>query len=252
MAGHSKWNNIKRRKEAQDSKRAKIFTKLSKEIFAAVREAGDDPDQNLRLRMAITKARAANIPNENITRTIKKAKGQGAELQYEEMTYEGYGPGGAAVMVKTLTDNKNRTVADIRAAFNKNGGNLGENGCVSFLFNKEGFLAVDRENVEADEDTFMLEAVEAGANDVEYDEHGFYIYTEPDDFEAVKGAMEHTYHFSTAEVTMIPETKAHLEDEHARKMLKLIDTLEDNDDVQSVYHNFEAEEEQMERLEVSS
>ncbi|MFB4163769.1 YebC/PmpR family DNA-binding transcriptional regulator [Alteribacillus sp. JSM 102045] len=248
MAGHSKWHNIKRRKESQDAKRAKIFTKLSKEIFAAVREGGTDPNTNLRLRMALTKAKAENIPNDNIERTIKKAAGETGGVQYEEITYEGYGPGGAAVMVQALTDNKNRSAADIRHAFTKHGGNLGENGCVSFLFDKKGQLIIDRTD-EIDDEELMLEAIEAGAEEFDSDDESFYIQTPPNDFEDVKKQLESkNFQFSKAEVTMIPQTKAELTDEHAEKMLKMIDALEDNDDVQSVYHNFEVDEKQLARL----
>ncbi|SDH56847.1 DNA-binding regulatory protein, YebC/PmpR family [Alteribacillus persepolensis] len=247
MAGHSKWHNIKRRKESQDAKRAKIFTKLSKEIFAAVREGGTDPQTNLRLRMALTKARAENIPNDNIERTIKKAAGDTGGVQYEEITYEGYGPGGAAVFVQALTDNKNRSAADIRHAFTKHGGNLGEDGCVSFLFDKKGQLLISKTS-DIDEEELMLAAIEAGADECEAEDDYFYILTAPEEFEHVKKALENDYHFSKAEVTMIPQTNAELTDEHAEKMLKLIDALEDNDDVQSVYHNFKISDEQYDRV----
>ncbi|SFP94005.1 YebC/PmpR family DNA-binding transcriptional regulator [Salibacterium halotolerans] len=248
MAGHSKWHNIKRRKESQDAKRAKVFTKLSKEIFAAVRESGDDPDTNLRLRMALTKARAENVPSDNIERTIKKASGEGGAVDYEAFTYEGYGPGGAAVLVQTLTENKNRTVSEVRHAFSKHGGNLGENGCVSFMFNRKGQLIIERDT-EMDEEAFTLEAIEAGGEEIDSDESWFYIQTEPDDFEEVKKALEDKgYTFSKAEIILFPDVNTALNDEHAEKMMKLIDALEDNDDVQNVYHNFEVEEEQLERL----
>ncbi|WP_026700430.1 YebC/PmpR family DNA-binding transcriptional regulator [Salibacterium aidingense] len=248
MAGHSKWHNIKRRKESQDAKRAKVFTKLSKEIFAAVREGGDDPHTNLRLRMAVTKAKAENIPSDNIERTIKKASGEAGAVNYDEITYEGYGPGGAAVLVQALTENKNRTAADVRHAFSKHGGNLGENGCVSFMFNRKGQLIIERtEDIEEEELT--LEAIEAGAEDFDSDESWFYIQTEPDDFEEVKKTLEELgYSFAKAEIILFPDTNTALNDDHAEKMMKLIDALEDNDDVQSVYHNFEVEEDQLSRL----
>ncbi|WP_240376453.1 YebC/PmpR family DNA-binding transcriptional regulator [Bacillus piscicola] len=245
MAGHSKWNNIKRRKESQDAKKAKIFTKLSKEIYAAVRSGGTDPAVNLRLRMALAKARAENIPSDNIDRTIKKAAGSTDNIQYEEMTYEGYGPGGAAVMVKALTDNKNRTAAEIRHAFSRNGGNLGENGCVAFLFTRKGQLIMER-STDINVDDIMLDAIEAGAEDVEADEHAFYIQTAPENFEEVKMELEKQgCHFVNAEVTMIPETKAELADEQAEQMVHLVEKLEDNDDVQHVYHNFEISDSQL-------
>ncbi|WP_018924174.1 YebC/PmpR family DNA-binding transcriptional regulator [Salsuginibacillus kocurii] len=249
MAGHSKWNNIKRRKEAQDNKRAKMFTKYSKEIFAAVRNGGDDPSTNLRLRLALSKARAANMPNDNIERTIKKAKGDQDGLTYEELTYEGYGPGGAAVMVQALTENKNRTVAEVRLAFNKNGGNMGEDGCVAFMFDHKGYLEMNRDDTTISEDDMMLEAIEAGAEEFEYDEERFIIYTDAAHFEDVKHELEQKGHvFSSAEVSMIPQTRTTLSDEDATNMMKLIDQLEDNDDVQNVYHNFDITEEQIQHL----
>ncbi|WP_054635549.1 YebC/PmpR family DNA-binding transcriptional regulator [Thalassobacillus sp. C254] len=251
MAGHSKWNNIKRRKESQDTKRAKVFTKISTEIFAAVRESGDDPQTNLRLRLALSKAKAENMPNDNIERTIKKALGEEGGVTYEELTYEGYGPGGAAVMVKVLTDNKNRSAANVRLAFNKNGGNLGENGCVSFLFQRKGVLAIDKESAEGDEEDLMLDAIEAGAAEVEVLGESYELLTDPEDFESVKNALEKSeYTFKTAEVTMVPTTMSELGDNDAEKMIKLIDALEDNDDVQSVYHNFQIDQKQLDRLEV--
>ena len=245
MAGHSKWNNIKRRKESQDAKKAKIFTKLSKEIYAAVRSGGEDPTTNLRLRMALTKARAENIPSDNIERTIKKAAGNSENIQYEEITYEGYGPGGVAVMVKALTDNRNRTAAEIRHAFSRNGGNLGENGCVSFLFDRKGQLIIER-NEEMDEDEVMLDAAEAGAEEIESEEDIYLIETETEDFEDVKNNLEQKgYLFTKAEVTMIPQTTTSLSNEDAETLIQLIEKLEDNDDVQYVYHNFEMTEEQL-------
>ncbi|SFE27029.1 YebC/PmpR family DNA-binding transcriptional regulator [Alteribacillus iranensis] len=245
MAGHSKWNNIKRRKESQDAKKAKIFTKLSKEIYAAVRSGGEDPTTNLRLRMALTKARAENIPSDNIERTIKKAAGNSENIQYEEITYEGYGPGGVAVMVKALTDNRNRTAAEIRHAFSRNGGNLGENGCVSFLFDRKGQLIIER-NEEMDEDEVMLDAAEAGAEEIESEEDIYLIETETEDFEDVKNNLEQKgYLFTKAEVTMIPQTTTNLSNEDAETLIQLIEKLEDNDDVQYVYHNFEMTEEQL-------
>ncbi|AXF57743.1 YebC/PmpR family DNA-binding transcriptional regulator [Salicibibacter kimchii] len=238
MAGHSKWNNIKRRKEAQDTKRAKIFTKISKEIFAAVRAQGDDPATNLRLRTAIQKAKNANIPLNNIERTIKRASGDSGDVHYEQISYEGYGPGGVAVFVKTLTDNRNRTVADIRHAFSRNGGNLGEDGCVSFLFSEKGLIVLNSE--EFDEETVMLEAIEAGAEDVETEDEHYLIWTDDKELEQVREELaKNGYPIDTAEQTMIPSTTSALEGENAKKMETLIDMLEDNDDVQDVYHNGE-------------
>lgn len=240
MAGHSKWHNIKRRKESQDKKRAKIFTKISKEIYAAVREAGPDPDTNMRLRMALTKARAENIPNDNIERTMKKATGNAEGVSYEEMTYEGYGPGGVAVMIEVLTDNKNRSAADIRHILSKHGGNLGENGCVSFLFERKGVLVIER-TPDMDEESLMLEAIEAGVADFESSKEIFHMETDPDQFETVKEKLEEAnYTFSTAEIMKLPTTTVRLDDEEKKQeMLALIDDLEDHDDVQNVYHNLE-------------
>ncbi|MBU8905490.1 YebC/PmpR family DNA-binding transcriptional regulator [Desertibacillus haloalkaliphilus] len=249
MAGHSKWKNIQHRKGRQDAIRGKVFTKISKEIFAATRNGGDDPTTNARLRMAINKAKAANMPNDNIERTIKKALGELDGVTYEEIRYEGYGPSGVAVMVDVLTDNKNRSAAEVRHAFNKNGGNLGENGCVSFMFDRKGLLVIDREHVDVDEDEMLLEVIEAGADELETTEDVFEILTDPEEFEPVKTALEEQgYTFSTAEVTMLPQTKTELTDDDALKVLKLIETLEDNDDVQNVYHNLEAADDVYEKF----
>lgn len=249
MAGHSKWSNIKHRKGAQDKKRGKLFMKLAREIYMAAREGGGDPDTNPNLRQAVDKARSNNMPNDNVDRAIKKATGDLEGVNYEEFTYEGYGPGGVAVMVKVLTDNKNRTAADVRHAFTKNDGNLGENGCVAFMFNRRGYLVIDRSTSEADEEEMLLEAIEAGAEDMETTESHFEIYTEPEAFSDVKQTLENDgYSFATSEVTMIPETYTPLDEEGAEKMLKLIDMLEDNDDVSEVYHNLDADEEVLEKL----
>ncbi|WP_181349702.1 YebC/PmpR family DNA-binding transcriptional regulator [Thalassobacillus sp. CUG 92003] len=249
MAGHSKWSNIKRRKGAQDAKRGKLFMKLAREIYMAARQGGGDPETNPNLRLAIDKAKANNMPNDNIDRAVKKATGDLSGVNYEDFVYEGYGPGGVAVMVKVLTDNKNRTAADVRHAFNKNGGNLGENGCVSFMFDRKGYLVVNRESHEVDEETFMLEVIEAGAEEMETQSDVFEIYAEPDTFSDVKASLKDKgYHFQTAELTMIPQTYSHLGEEEAEKMLKLIDMLEDNDDVQDIWHNFDADEEVLEKL----
>ena len=243
MAGHSKWKNIQRRKNAQDAKRGKLFMKLAKEIFVAAKNGGGDPEANASLRLAIDKAKANNMPNENIERAIKKAVGDLSGANYEEITYEGYGPGGVAVMVKLLTDNKNRSAAGIRHAFSKNGGNLGENGCVSFLFERKGMLVISREDFDIDEDEVMLLVIDAGAEEVEMNEDSVDIYTAPEDFETVKDKLqEHGYTFEAAEVTMGPQTMTTPDEEDARKMIKLIDMLEDNDDVQEVYHNMDVDE----------
>ena len=238
MAGHSKWKNIQKRKNAQDQKRGKIFMKLAKDIYVAAKEGGADPEMNPSLRLAVDKAKANNMPNDNIDRAIKKATGNLDGVTYEDGFYEGYGPGGTAIMVEILTDNKNRTAADVRHAFSKHGGNLGENGCVSFMFNRKGYLLIDRETTDADEDTLMLALIEAGAEEMETTEEVFEIYTEPEDFKSVKQALEvQGYQFEEAEVTFIPTTVSDLSDEDQQQFDKLIDALEDLEDVQDVYHN---------------
>lgn len=239
MAGHSKWKNIQHRKNTQDAKRGKIFMKLAREIYVAAKNGGGDPETNSALRLVIEKARTHNMPNDNIERAIQKATGGQDDTQYDEITYEGYGPGGIAVMVKVLTDNRNRSAAEVRHAFTKNGGNLGENGCVAFMFERKGLLMIDK-NVEADEEEIMLQAIEAGADEVESEENGMIIYTEPDHLESVKEALEaEGIQFVTSEVTMIPQTTTTPSEDDAMKMQKLIDMLEDYDDVQGVYHNMD-------------
>ncbi|UCZ54345.1 YebC/PmpR family DNA-binding transcriptional regulator [Bacillus shivajii] len=241
MAGHSKWSNIKHRKGRQDAKKGKVFTKISKEIFAAVRSGGDDPDTNTKLRMALNKAKSANMPNENIDRTIKKANGNIEGVSYEEITYEGYAPHGIAVYVEALTDNKNRTAAEVRLAFNKNNGNLGETGCVSFMFDRKGLLIIEVDE-NFDEEATLLKAIEAGAEDVSVSNERAEIYTSPEDFEEVKQQLESDgYNFIFSEVTMIPTTKTELDEQTADEVFELIDALEDNDDVQNVYHNLDIE-----------
>ncbi|AGT32930.1 transcriptional regulator [Geobacillus genomosp. 3] len=240
MAGHSKWKNIQRRKNAQDAKRGKLFMKLAKEIYVAAKTGGGDPAANPGLRLVIEKAKAANMPGENIERAIKKATGNQEHTSYEEIRYEGYGPGGVAVMVVCLTDNKNRTAANVRAAFSKNGGNLGETGCVSYLFERKGWLVIDREQHDVDEDELLLLAVEAGAEEMETTDESFEIYTAPESFETVKEQLEQQgLTFANAEITMIPQTYTTLSGDDLKKMLKLIDALEDDDDVQEVYHNLD-------------
>ncbi len=242
MAGHSKWSNIKRRKNAQDAKRGKIFQKLSKEIYVAAKQGGGDPEENPSLRLVIDKARAQNMPNDNIKRAIDKAVGSHEGESYEEVTYEGYGPGGTAVMVNCLTDNKNRTASTVRLAFTKNGGNLGETGCVAYMFERKGYLVIDRAKTEVDEEEMLLQVIEAGGEELETSDDVFEIYTDPQDFMDVKDALEKEgFSFITAEITMLPQTYTSLNDEEAEKMDHMIDMLEDNDDVQDVYHNFSGE-----------
>ncbi|TWM20641.1 putative transcriptional regulatory protein [Bacillus paralicheniformis] len=238
MAGHSKWKNIQRRKNAQDAKRGKIFMKLAKEIYVAAKEGGPDPESNASLRLVIDKAKNANMPNDNIDRAIKKASGSQDGKSYEEITYEGYGPSGVAVMVKCLTDNKNRTATNVRTAFSKNGGSLGETGCVSYMFDRKGYIAIEREDLEIDEEEFMLEVIDAGAEELETSEELFEIYTEPEQFEEVKKNLEERgCQMATAEITMVPQTYAEVDEALQEKVEKLIDVLEDDDDVQEVYTN---------------
>lgn len=241
MAGHSKWHNIKQRKNAQDAKRGKIFMKLAKELYVAAKTGGGDPDTNPNLRLAVEKAKNANMPNDNIERAIKKATGDLEGVNYESKTYEGYGPGGVAIMVHALTDNRNRSASEIRHIFSKHDGNLGEDGCVAFMFDRKGLLSIERTNEQQDED-IMLTAVEAGAADLAAEEDVYEIYTAPEDFQDVKQNLGEEYNFLTAEVTMIPETQTKLEADQAHKTLALIDDLEDNDDVQEVHHNLELDE----------
>lgn len=242
MSGHSKWASIKHKKGAADAKRGKVFTKLIKEITVAARFGGGDPDGNPRLRSAILAAKSENMPKDNIERAIKKGTGELEGVSYEESIYEGYGPGGAAVMVESLTDNKNRTVAEIRHIFSKNGGNLGENGCVAWMFNKKGYINVAKGGV--NEEVLMETSIEAGAEDVREDEGGFEIITAPEDFETVKAALEAaSIPFIEAEVTMLPQTTADLKGKEAEQMVRLMGSLEDCDDVQKVYTNADIPEE---------
>ena len=240
MSGHSKWNNIKRKKEKTDGARAKVFTKIGRELAVAVKEGGGpDPASNSRLKDCVANAKAANVPNDNIERIIKRAAGDGDDTKYENITYEGYGPSGIALIVETLTDNRNRTAGDLRHYFDKFGGNLGTNGCVSFLFSRKGVLEIEREGL--DEDKVMEDALEAGASDFQADDDVFQVFTEPDDFSGVLSDLEKKgYEFVTAEEQMVPATYNKLEDEGAiSSMQHLLDVLEDNDDVQNVWHNWD-------------
>jgi len=243
MSGHSKWSTIKHKKGAADAKRGKIFTKLIKEITMAAKMGGSgDPDANPRLRTAVAAAKAENMPKDNIGRAIKKGTGELEGVNYEESVYEGYGPGGAAVMVESLTDNKNRAVAEIRHIFSKFGGNLGENGCVSWMFDKKGFISVEKKAI--DEDSIMETAIDAGAEDVRDEETNYEIITEPNDFEAVKDALDKaSIEYIEAEITMLPQTMTDLLGKDAEKMMKLMDFLEDCDDVQKVFTNADIPEE---------
>jgi len=241
MAGHSKWHNIQRRKGAQDAKRGKIFMRHAKFIYTAAKEGGGDPEMNPALRTAIEKAKADNMPNDNIERAIAKATGTLDGASYEEVTYEGYGPGGIAVIVHVLTDNRNRTAAEVRHAFSKFGGNLGESGCVAFMFDRKGYIViVDREGT-IDEDELTLKTIDAGAEDIEAEDGVYEIYSNPDDFEQVRNHLQDQgYDIEEAEITLIPQTYSELAKDQEEKVMQLIDTLEDNEDVQDVYHNLKA------------
>lgn len=243
MSGHSKWATIKRKKGAIDAKRGKIFTKLGREIMVAVKEGGPDSDSNSKLRDVIAKAKANNMPNDTITRSIKKASGEGSTSEYFEMVYEGYGPSGIAVIVETLTDNKNRTAGDLRHYFDKNGGNLGQNGCVSFMFDRKGVIVIESAE-QIDEDALMMDALEAGADDFNVEDDCYEIMTSVESFSAVRESLEQAgYHFVQAEINYIPKTTTVLDDPEAvKKMEKLVDMLEENDDVQNVYHTWEMPE----------
>ncbi len=245
MSGHSKWSTIKRKKEKTDGARAKVFTKIGRELAVAVREGGGaDPSSNSKLRECIAKAKANNVPNDNIERIIKKAAGSTDGSNYESITYEGYGPCGIAVIVETLTDNRNRTAGDVRHYFDKFGGNLGTQGCVSFMFEKKGVIVIEKEG--NDEDKVMEDALESGAEDFNADSDDvFEIYTSPEDFGSVMEQLEaKKYEFVSADVSMVPSNYTKIDDpEAAEKMQKLLDMLEDNDDVQNVYHNWDMPEE---------
>ena len=247
MSGHSKWSTIKRKKGAADAKRGKIFTKLIREIATAARMGGGDPDANPRLRLAIEKARGANMPKDNIERAIKKGTGGGEGESYEEAVYEGYGPGGTAIYVEVLTDNKNRTVGEVRHVLTKYGGNLGASGCVAYLFDKKGILSFERSGI--DGDSLLEAALEAGADDAVESDDSIEVVTAPGDFEAVKSALtEGGFAPTHAEISMQPSTTVKLEGKEAETMLAVADALEDLDDVQNVHANFDISEEEMARI----
>ncbi|UCG64457.1 MAG: YebC/PmpR family DNA-binding transcriptional regulator [Deltaproteobacteria bacterium] len=247
MSGHSKWASIKHKKGAVDAKRGKIFTKLIKEITVATRMGGKDPESNARLRTAIAAAKAENMPKENIERGIKKGTGELEGSTYEEATYEGYGPGGVAVLVEVLTDNRNRAVADVRHLFERHGGSLGAAGCVAWMFSQKGLIVLPRD--QTDEERLFEVALEAGAEDIQEGEKEFEVITDPSLFEQIKAAIEDAELTPIlAEITMIPKTTTNLEGKHAQQMLTLMELLEDNDDVNHVYANFDISDEVMEAI----
>ncbi len=243
MSGHNKFSNIKHKKEKNDAAKGKIFTRIGREIAVAVKEGGADPNNNGKLRDIIAKAKAQNMPNDTIDRSIKKAAGDGDATNYESVTYEGYGPNGIAIIVETLTDNRNRTAANVRNAFTKGGGNVGTTGCVSFMFDKKGQILIDKEEYEGEADELMMLALDAGAEDFAEEDDSFEILTSPDDFSEVRQKLEDAgIPMAEADVTMIPQTWVALSDEgDIKKMNRILDLLDEDDDVQYVYHNYDEE-----------
>ncbi len=241
MSGHSKFANIKHKKEKNDAAKGKIFTRIGREIAVAVKEGGADPNNNSRLRDVIAKAKANNMPNDTIDRSIKKAAGDANAANYEAITYEGYGPSGTAIIVETLTDNKNRTVGNVRNAFTKGGGSVGTSGCVSFMFDKKGQIIIDKEECDRDVDDLMMLALDVGAEDFTDDEDCYEVLTAPDDFSAVREALEaEGIPMLSADITMIPQTTVELtSEEDIKKMNRILDLLDEDDDVQEVYHNWD-------------
>lgn len=244
MSGHSKFANIKHKKEKNDAAKGKIFTIIGREIAVAVKEGGPDPANNYKLATVVAKAKANNMPNDTIDRSIKKAAGDGNAANYESITYEGYGPSGTAIIVETLTDNRNRTVANVRSAFSKGGGNMGASGCVSFSFDKKGQIIIDKEECETDADELMMMVLDAGAEDFTEEEDSYEVITAPDDFVAVYDALSKAeIPMASGEVTMIPQTYVELTDpEDIKKINRLLDLLDEDDDVQNVYHNWDMPE----------
>lgn len=247
MSGHSRWHNIRERKSKVDAQKGKAFTKVAREIIMAAREGGPNPDANFRLRLALLKAREVNMPKDNIDRAIAKGSGQGGEEHFEEMMYEGYGPGGVAILLEITTDNRNRTAPDIRNIFSKYGGNLGESGCVAWMFEKKGLLSFQADQV--NEEELLSVALESGAEDIRRDGKNIELYTSPQNFETVKKGVE-AKHFKpvTAEVGMVPQTTLPVTPQSARQLLKLLGALEEHDDVQKVYSNFDLDEKLLEEL----
>lgn len=243
MSGHSKWATIKRKKAKIDDQRGKLFTRLAREIIVAARNGGADPDGNMRLKTAIQKAKEANIPNDNINRAIQKGAGELGGAAYEEFVYEGYGPGGVAVMLEIMTDNRNRTAGEIRHTFTRNGGSLGESGCVSWMFDKKGMFVIEKEGNKISEDDLMLLALEAGAEDFKVEDDSYEITCDPDDFPGIKEVIESKgVQVAMAEITMVPQTTINLQGKEAEQMERLMETLEEHDDVQNVYANCEIDD----------
>ncbi len=250
MAGHSKWANTKHRKARADAQKGKVFTKIAREIIVAAREGGPDPEANFRLRLAVQKAREVNMPGDNINRAIQKGSGEGDNISLEQITYEGYGPSGVAVLLEIMTDNRNRTAADIRHIFSRRGGSMGESGCVAWIFNRKGYLTIDHAEGLPSEDELMMLALEGGAEDFQTEENSYVILTSTEDFERVKDTfMKENIELSAAEVTMVPSNLIRVEDpDEAARVLSLLEALEEHDDVQNVYANFDIPDEIMQSL----
>ncbi|MDH3494670.1 MAG: YebC/PmpR family DNA-binding transcriptional regulator [Acidobacteriota bacterium] len=244
MSGHSKWHSIKHKKGAADAKRGKIFTRLARELTVAARDGGGDPDMNARLRKAVADAKAANMPNDNIDRAIRRGTGEIEGVSYEEIRYEAYGPGGVAILIDTMTDNRNRTVADLRHLLSKNNGNLGESGSVAWMFDRKGYLVIGKAE-KSEEEMFEI-AIEAGAEDLKDDGENFEIFTDPDVYEDVKNAVDRAgVEAQVAEISMIPQNYVKLEGNEAQQMMRLYEAIDDHDDVQNVYANFDIDESEL-------
>ncbi len=250
MSGHSKWATIRRKKEAIDSKRAGAFTKITREIIVAAKSGGGDPEHNFKLRLAVLKAKSVNMPNDNIQRAIKRGAGETGEVnQYDEVYYEGYGPGGVAILVQGLTDNRNRTASDMRYIFSRNNGNLGEAGCVSWIFTPKGLITINAEDCNLTEEELFEKALEAGAEDLKASDDAFEIYTDPANLEEVRKYLDsQTITLKSVELTMIPQNTVEVTGEQVPQLMKLIDALEDNDDVQNVYGNFDIPDSELNEL----
>ncbi|MGF3065893.1 YebC/PmpR family DNA-binding transcriptional regulator [Facklamia sp. P12945] len=243
MAGHSKWNNIKNRKGAQDAKRGKLFQKLSREIYMAAKQSGGDPDTNPALRLAMDKAKANNMPNDNVDRAIKKATTSSEGENYDEVIYEGFGPQGVAILTEALTDNRNRTMTNVRIAYNKNGGNIGESGTVNYLFDRKGYIVLEREKNNLDEDEMLMLVLEVGGEDLESSEEVFEIYTDPSELAKVRDKLlQEGLVIYTAELTLIPKTFVNLSKKDYEVLTTIVDALEDDDDVSEVFHNGQLDE----------